>query len=196
MRLMPISRPGREHDGALDRVLELPDVARPVVALEERERVGTQLEARLVVLAAVLVEEAVREQGHVLPSLAQRRQLDHDHVQPVEEIFPKGAVVDEALQIDVRRRDDAHVDLDGIDAAQSHELALLDDPQELRLGVEGHGADLVEEDAALVCELEQALLGCHGTREGSLDVSEQVRFQQVGRETPGVHGDEGPLRPR
>ena len=39
-------RPGRQHDGALDDVLELADVARPVVLGQQIERVRRQLEIR------------------------------------------------------------------------------------------------------------------------------------------------------
>ena len=60
----------------------------------------------------------------VLP-LAQRRQLNGDHVQPVVEILAEPPFVREPAQIDVGRRDDADVDLDRLHAAEAHELALL-----------------------------------------------------------------------
>jgi hypothetical protein len=63
-------RPRTEHGGALDDVLELADVARPVVLEEQVERVGRQLEVRLLVLAAVLVEEVLHEERDVVLALA------------------------------------------------------------------------------------------------------------------------------
>ena len=85
-------------------------------------------------------------------------------------------------QVDVGRGDDAHVDLDRLDPAEPHELALLDDAQQLGLRLERDVADLVEEDRALVGELEQALLRVDRAGERALDVAEQVRLEQVRRQ--------------
>ena len=77
---------------------------------------------------------------------------------PVEEILAELAAAHQRLEVGVGGGDQADVDLDRVDAAQPHELLLLDDPQELRLGLDRDVADLVEEDRAVVGDLEQALL--------------------------------------
>jgi hypothetical protein len=107
---------------------------------------------------------------------------DGDHVQAVEEVLAEAALLHGAPQVDVRRRHDAHVHLDHVDAAQAHELAVLQHAQQLRLGLERDVADLVEEERALVGQLEQALLRVDGAREGALHVPEEVRLQQVVRQ--------------
>ncbi len=91
---------------------------------------------------------------------------------------------------------DAHVHLHRVRAAQAHELALLHDAQQLGLGLQGDVADLVEEQRALVRQLEEALLRIHGAGEGALHVAEEVRLQEVVRERPGVDDDEGLVRAR
>ena len=83
-----------------------------------------------------------------------------------------------------------------LDAAEPHELALLDHAQQLGLGLERDVADLVEEDRALVGELEQALLRVDRAGERALHVAEQVRLEQVRRQVAGVDGDERAIRPR
>ena len=123
-------------------------------------------------------------------ALAQRRQVDADDVQPVEEVLAEPALLHLVLQVDVGGGDDAHVDLDRLHAAQAHELALLHHAQQLGLRLERDVADLVEEDAALVGELEQALLRVDGAGERALDVAEQRRLEQVRRQVAGVDGDE------
>ena len=65
-----------QHHRPLDDVLELADVARPVVLGQQVERLGRQLEAGLAVLLAVLLQEMLHEQRDVVLALAQRRQLD------------------------------------------------------------------------------------------------------------------------
>ncbi len=118
---------------------------------------------------------------------------NRDDVQPVEEILAELAVLHHLPQVEVRGRDDADVDLDRLHAAEAHEVALLDDAQQLGLGLERHVADLVEEDRAAVREVEQPLLRVDGAREGALHVAEERRFEEVRGQVAGVDGDEGPL---
>ena len=165
-------------------------------SMQQVQRLGRQLEVGLVVLLAVLLEEVLREQRNVVLALAQRRQLHGDDVQPVEQVLAELAFVHHVPQVDVGRGDDPHVDLDRLDAAEAHELALLDDAQQLGLRLERDVADLVEEDRALVGELEQPLLRVDGAGERALDVAEQVRLEQVGRQVAGVDGDERAIRAR
>jgi hypothetical protein len=58
-------------------------------------------------------------------SLAQRRQGDRDDVESVEEVLAEPPVRDQLLEIPVRGRDHAHVDVDALRAAESLEPALL-----------------------------------------------------------------------
>ena len=142
------------------------------------------------VLLAVLLEEVLHEQRDVVAPLAQRRQVDADDVQPVEEVLAEPPVLHLLLQVDVGRGDDADVDLDRLHAAEAHELALLHHAQQLGLRLDRDVADLVEEDAALVGEIEHALLRVDRAGERALDVTEQRRFEQVRRQVAGVHRHE------
>src|SRR5206468_15924 len=103
------------------------------------------------------LQDVLGEERDVLAALAQRRNGDgHDGEAEVEVLaeFPAG---DLALQIALRRCDDADVGLDGFVSANATELARLEDAQELGLDVEREIADLVEEDRAAIGELEGAL---------------------------------------
>ena len=99
-------------------------------------------------------------------------------------------------QVDVGRGDDPDVDLDRLHAAEAHEIALLDHAQQLGLRLERDVADLVEEDAALVGEVEHPLLRVDRAGERALDVAEQRRLEQIRRQVAGVDGDERALRAR
>src|SRR6185295_6077245 len=64
---------------ALDEVLELADVPRPVVGVQPRRSGRMKPTARLVMTPRPVVEEMLREQAYVARPLAQRRQADaHD----------------------------------------------------------------------------------------------------------------------
>jgi hypothetical protein len=79
-----------ERSGALDRVAQLADVPGPRVALEARHRLGGHGELLVLAGEAALgdvVEEVLHEERDVLGPLPQRRQLDRDHAESVEEIL-------------------------------------------------------------------------------------------------------------
>ena len=61
-------------------------------------------------LGGVAREEVARERQDVLAPLAQRRELDRDHVQAEVEVLAEAAGGDLVAQVAVGRRDDAHVD--------------------------------------------------------------------------------------
>jgi hypothetical protein len=59
----------------------------------------------------VLFEEVQRQRNDVLDPLAQRRQVDRQDAQPVEQVRPKRPLVHARRQIGVGCRHDAHVRL-------------------------------------------------------------------------------------
>ncbi len=81
--------------------------------------------------------------------LAQRRDDEGHAVQPEIQVLPERAAAHLGLEVAVRGRDEADVDLDGGQPADPHHLSLLDDPEELGLDRGRQLADLVEEHGAL-----------------------------------------------
>ena len=185
-----------EDDGALDGVLQLADVARPVVRDEARARLRREPRHAALELRGVFRDEVAGEQRDVFAPLAQGGQLEGDDVEAVVQVLTKGPGLDGLLQVPVRRRDDAHVNADGARAADALELALLQDAQQLRLHGRRHLADLVEEERAAVGHFELALLLRERAGEGAALVAEQLRLQQRLRQRRAVDGDEGSLAAR
>ncbi len=83
--------------------------------------------------SASSAHEVRRERLDVLAAGAQRRQPHRHDVEPVEQVLAERALRDEPLEIAVRRRDEADVDLDRLGAAETLHLALLEHAQELDL---------------------------------------------------------------
>ena len=127
---------------------------------------------------------------NVVRPLAQRRQIDAQDVEPIEQIGAEPPVLDELAQRLVRRGDDAHVDRDRLHAADAHELALLEHAQQLDLRRRRNLADLVEEERSRIGELEasEPPLGRAGER--ALLVAEQLALEQRLGQRADVHGDE------
>ena len=124
-----------------------------------------------------LSKKCFDEQGNVLHALSERGQVDLNNVQAVIKIFAKSAVLNELFEIVVGGRDDSHVDLDGFVRANGDELALLDDPQQLSLGFDAEGADLVEKNRPAVGNVKVAPASLVGPRESAAHVAEQGRLE-------------------
>src|SRR5258705_8877197 len=181
---------GQRH-AALDDVLELTHVARPVVAVERdagpaRERAHVLLE-----LARILAHEVGGQVGQIRLALPQRGHPDGHHVEAVVEVLAERARPDRLPQVGVGGRDDPHVDLDGAGAAEPLDLPLLQGAEELRLQVDAQAADLVEEEGSSVGQLELAQLARVGAGEGALLVSEQLGLEQRVRDRGQVDRHEG-----
>ena len=82
-------------------------------------------------------------------------------------------------EVAVGRGDEAHVDLDASRCRPSRSiLALLEDAEQLHLHGRGDVADLVEEERALVRELDAPRLARGRAREGALLVAEELALEQ------------------
>ena len=92
-------------------------------------------EARYPLLAAVggAGKEVIGQRQQIFGPLAQRRQMDLQHVEAVVEVLAEGAAPHAGLQIFVRGRDDADVDFFRSRRSQGTNLALGNDAQELGL---------------------------------------------------------------
>ena len=123
-----------EHQRLLDDVLQLAHVAGPAdrwqAAPARRRRCRSR--AGLVRLPSLSMKWATRRGMSSLRSRSGGTTQRHD-VQPVEQILAEAALGDLGLDVAVGRRDDAHVDLDGLLAAHALELALLQHAQQLEL---------------------------------------------------------------
>ena len=146
----------REDEGPLEDVLQLADVAGPLVRHKPLlgggvDPVNTAADPR-----RELVEEILRQEGNILRSFTERRELNREHAEPVVEVFAERFLVDSLFQVAVRGGDDPDVDLPWGIAADSVELVFLQDAEELGLGLQRQLTDLVEKQCTAVRELEAA----------------------------------------
>ena len=121
-----------KDEGAVDHVLELTHVARPGAALEDRQRRGGEALVGAF-LSVELAQEVVSQGGDVLCSRPQRRQVDREHLQPVEQIAAELALRDPGVEVAIGGGDDPHVDLQRFLPAQPRHHARLQHPQQLGL---------------------------------------------------------------
>src|SRR5213082_2007356 len=104
----------------------------------------------------------LHEKRDVLAALLQRRERDVEDVEAEVEILAEAPRLDLLLQVPVGSADHPHVDGDLALASEPAQPLLLEDPEELRLQLDGDLPDLVEEERAAVGQLpgaEPALIG-------------------------------------
>src|SRR6185436_7538781 len=94
-----------------------------------------------------------------------------------------------------RRRDDAHVGLDEARPAQRREALVLQEAQQLRLQLQRHVAQLVQEQRAAVRGLDQARLAALRRRVRALLVAEQLALDELLGDGRAVDGDQLTLAP-
>ena len=178
---------------ALERVLELADVAGPVIRHQHVDGGRGNPLNHLTVLARKLLEEVIGQQQHVRLPVAQRRHEDREDIEPVIEVLAEGPLRDRLLHVLVGRRDDADVDADGFGAAEPLELALLDDAEQLHLRTEVDVANLVEKDRPAFRQLEASLLARVRAGKRAFLVAKQLRLNQRIGQGRATHFHEGLL---
>ena len=190
LQRLPLADGGRE----LQRVLELAHVPGPVVGEERAQRLGREAQ-RAAGARARTREEEDGDGLDVLSPLAQRRQLDGEHLQPIVEVLAEGAGRHALAQVPVGGGDDTGVGLARRRLADALVAPLLQDAQELHLEVERDVAHLVQEEGAVVGELEPARPVPHGASEGAAHVAEELALQQLAGERGRVHRHERSVAP-
>ena len=187
-----ISRPGAvtvSRRQAFTSWRTLPGQSKVTSAALRRRRQQLRLDAQLPRGHAQVVAQQF---GYVLAPLAQRRNLDANHVEPVQQVLAEMPGLHARLEILVGRRDHPHVDLDRRLAADPVELAFGQHAQQPRLQRGRHVADLVEKQRAAIGLLEAAAAQRIGAGERALLVAEQLGLEQVRGERRGVERDERP----
>ena len=163
----------------LEHISQLAHVAGPRRRHQLFERIRAERGALDLIGRAEDIQKIVDERRHVVRPFPQRRNLDVDDVQTIEEIFAKFVCGDPVDQPPVGCGDDAHVDDRcapfGADALN---FAVLQKPQQRGLHLKAHLPDFVHEDRAAVRLLEPALFVAVRVGETAAHVSEKLRGQQ------------------
>ena len=185
-----------EHHRALDQVLELAHVARPVVLHEQTP--SCRATARCSGL--LYRTEYFFRKWSVSTGISSRRSrsggrlMRHD-VQPEVEVFAELAVGDR-LEIAVGRGDARARRRARRACRRAARTRRPAAPAAAWPAAEAHVADLVEEHRAVIGELELARLVLDRAGEGAALEPEQLRFEQLGRQRGAVHFDERLVAPQ
>src|SRR5580692_8820555 len=187
---------GCEDHCPFDLILELADVARPIVLLKQIHGGGIKFTDLLLLALACDRQEASRQQRYVAPPRPQRWKLNRESREPVVEICSKPAGRDSGLEIAVGRREYSHVDLLGPRIADRNDLSVLKHAEQRRLHSEGHLAYLVEKNDPAGSGAEETGLIAVSAGEGAAAMTKQLAVKQVLRKRGAVDRQEGLVGPR
>src|SRR5205085_12609325 len=163
---------GAEHEGALNGVLKLADVAGPVVVSQTRARLARNPFHLPVTLVADLLNEIICQQWNILASLPERRHGERDDVEAIVEVWTECALTDGFFEVSVGRANQSDINLERACAADALELSLLKHAQQFGLQERGHLADFIQKERAAVGHFELAFLLHERSRERAFLVSE------------------------
>jgi hypothetical protein len=143
---------GCERDEAMHYVLELSNIAGPVVFSEAGESIAVHVNTPSVHRRKA-IEEMLDEHDDVASSITQRRHYNRDDVDSVVQGLLKSAGAHQGSEVLARRDHQPDVGTDGLVASEPLQLVRLEEPQELGLQTVGELADLVEEHGPTVAVL-------------------------------------------
>src|SRR5271168_3017580 len=135
-------------------------------------------------------QKVVRQQGDIPSSLTQWRQLDRHHVNSVVEVLTEFARARHLFQWLVGGADQPEIDLPGLASTQPLHLPVFEHAQQLGLQWHGEGGDLIEKKRTAVRQLNLPWFGLVGAGEGAPLVTEELRLDQVLRQSRAVQADE------
>ena len=158
------------------QVLQLAHIARPIGSCQALRSIGQDAGELLVLLARIAGKEMTGQHHDVAGSLPQRRQVNGQHMQAVEQILAELPVCDHLHGVAIGRADDAYIDLAGRRLAHAGDRAGLEESQQLGLQRQRHRRDLVDEERAFVGRLEAALARLDRAGERALHVAEELRL--------------------
>ena len=141
------------------------------------------------------LEQVVDQDRDVFATLAERRNVDVNDAQPVEQVLAELALGDALGKVAVRRRDDADVRVPrGAVRADRLDFSRLQEAEEERLHAQAHLAHFVEKEGPAVRELQLARLVAIRPGEAAFDVAEELRLEERLGQSGTVHSDEGAVR--
>src|ERR1035437_37609 len=116
------------------------------------------------------------ERRDVLAPFAQRRQMQRENMQAVEQVTAEFFLFHRTNQIAIGGGDQPHVHMDRPRSSQAFKLLVLQNTQQLGLQLQRNISNLVEQQSALIRQFQPADFPIYGSRESSSFVAEQLAF--------------------
>src|SRR2546427_6102217 len=184
------------EDRALHFVLQLPNVARPILSAQQLGGRGSVSGDDAVGLRGEAFQKRSGQRQNILAALPQGGQRDGNGADAVIQVFAQLAGFDGLFRRAVCGGDDAGIGLVTGAPAHGPDFLLLQHTQQLALRVDGHFRNFIEHERAAVGLPEKALAVGLGAGVGAFYGAEQFALDQFPRQRGAVHLYQRPLRTR
>ena len=187
---------GCQRGQTSDVIFELPDVARPVVAVQRVQHVVGHGEIRHPAGGTEAPEKVVDEHRDFRAPRAERGYVEPHYVEPEVQVLAKRTVAHALVDGGVRRDDDPHVDVNWFLGAERVDVPTVEEAQELGLHGRFQIGNLVQEQRAVLRAPNHAPVvpGCAGV--GAAAVTEEHALRHSGRYFGAIERGELPLSAR
>jgi hypothetical protein len=132
-----------------------------------------------------------REQGDVIASFHEGRQVDWDHVEAVKEVFTEATLFNLLKEILVGGCQDPHIHGQGLFAPYAFEPLGLEYPKQLDLARRGYLAYLIQEYRTPMGLLESACLLANSPCKGPFFMAKKLTFQKCCRIGRAINDNKG-----
>ncbi len=167
------------NDKTLAEVPNLSYISFPATTQQKVPTPGVHGACCAVCGAVPLFEERFNQQKDVLSAVPQGREVETQHVRPIQQVLPELSAHNESMQFPVGGCYDADVHGHHFTVTETHDLPFLDHAQQPSLQIGRELGNLVEKDGTLVSQLEKtdlAALGRAGER--PFHVAEEFALEQ------------------
>src|SRR5580704_2755640 len=184
------SLPFRQNYRPLDYILQLADVARPIVSVEEFNRLLVYAPNLLAQFLGIAVDQVSDQQGNIAIALAQCRQANRKNVEAVKQILTKPALGHRCSQVSIRSGNHPYVNGYRLTAPHSFEFPFLKNSQQCDLRLWREVAYFIEEYRSTVGRFETAQPALSGPGKGAFFVAKQFGSNQRLGNRRAIHSNE------
>ena len=182
-----------KDDGALDNVLELAYVSRPVMGGQLTQDGLSQAWDAAVHPLSTVSEKMGCQLRNVFSAFTKRRNMKGKDTQSIVEILTKVSGIDFLFKIAIGRCEDPNVDVASAGVADTLEFVLLNHSEKLRLHRERNFPNFVQKEGAMIGHFKAAQAIGQSPGKCTFDVAKEFALEECVRYGTTIHLDEGPI---
>src|SRR5271154_4344340 len=190
------ARTASHENSTLNRVVELPHVARPAVLEHCLQSTGLEAGRSLAIAGSVAGKKVPGEQRKIFAAIAQRGKMNFHGVEAEEQIFAKASRGALLMQVSIGSRKQTHIHSLGLRRANTFQIAGLEHAQQFGLLAQRHIGNFIQKESAPIGQLEAPDAVRARVCKRSFDVAEELAFKGSLSQRAGVDGDQRASRAR
>ena len=146
----------------------------------------TQHHITYTIFSRINLQKIFCQQNDILSTLTQRRKMQLDGIQSIEEVLSESPLAHLLTQISIRSRQNPHIHMAHLVGTNALSLPLLNHRQKFLLHRQVQISNLIQKESTAIRRLNSSFLRIPGIRKRSLLVSEKFAFEKILRNATQV----------